>query len=233
MLLLLFSPKKQRSMDSSDRIEEMIKEIEDYSWDAILICGTWRSSKVEIWETQRGHIFCGETRCCNLAEQEMEIKNCRHWSHQRTCHFNNEQTQIYADECLLLSLGICRPPRRKIAHEKQRSTADHWRRLQHRTGPVKDIKRRSVGQQTFWECDKSGDWLKQWLMIRSTRYTNRRLKKQNTYRSAKGTEKQIDYILKKGNTSAWIKTSKQTTWSIWVWKRFEISKSKARVKQQR
>ena len=34
-------------------------------------------------------------------------------------------------------------------------------------------------------------------MIRSTRYTNRRLKKQNTYRSAKGTEKQIDYILKK------------------------------------
>ena len=62
---------------------------------------------------------------------------------------------------------------------------------------------------------------------------DRRLKKQNTYRSAKGTEKQIDYILKKGNTSAWIKTSKQTTWSIWVWKRFEISKSKARVKQQR
>ena len=34
-------------------------------------------------------------------------------------------------------------------------------------------------------------------MIRSTRCINRRLKKQNTYRSAKGTEKQIDYILTK------------------------------------
>ena len=64
-------------------------------------------------------------------------------------------------------------------------------------GPEKGIKQRSVGQQTFWECDKSGDWLKQWLMIHSTRFSNRRLKKQNTYRSAKGTEKQIDYILTK------------------------------------
>ena len=35
-------------MNSSDRIEEMIKEIEDYKWDAFLINETWRSSKVEI-----------------------------------------------------------------------------------------------------------------------------------------------------------------------------------------
>ena len=60
-------------MNSSDRIEEMTKEVEDYSWDAILISETWRSAKVEIWETHRGHIFCAETRGCNLAEQEMEI----------------------------------------------------------------------------------------------------------------------------------------------------------------
>ena len=57
LLYTVFTPKKTRSMNSSDRIEQMIDEIEDYRWDAILLNETWRSSKVEIWETQRGHFF--------------------------------------------------------------------------------------------------------------------------------------------------------------------------------
>ena len=34
---------KMRSMNSSDRIEEMIRELEGYRWDAVLLNETWRS----------------------------------------------------------------------------------------------------------------------------------------------------------------------------------------------
>ena len=47
--------KNTRSLNSSERLEEMHSELHDISWDAILISETWRQSK-EIWETQ-GHIM--------------------------------------------------------------------------------------------------------------------------------------------------------------------------------
>ena len=37
--------KKMRSMHSSERFEEMIYELEDYRWNAILLCETWRHNK--------------------------------------------------------------------------------------------------------------------------------------------------------------------------------------------
>ena len=45
-----------RSLNSSERIEEMHRELQDTSWDAVLISETWRQNK-EIWETQQGHIM--------------------------------------------------------------------------------------------------------------------------------------------------------------------------------
>ena len=42
-----------RSMNSSDRIEEMILVLEGYRWDAVLLNETWRPAKSEIWELQR------------------------------------------------------------------------------------------------------------------------------------------------------------------------------------
>ena len=66
-------------------------------------------------------------------------------------------------------------------------------------------------------------------MIRSTRYTNRAPEKNITRTDQwKVLRSKFNTFWKKGNTSAWMKTSKQTTWSIWVWKRFEISKSKGK-----
>ena len=70
-----------RSMHSSERIEEMVCELEGYRWDAILSSETWRQDKSEIWETHHKHIFMGsrkirqQTRCWNHAEQEVEAKN--------------------------------------------------------------------------------------------------------------------------------------------------------------
>ena len=58
---------------------------------------------------------------------------------ERAISTTNKQKFMQMSVCFSHS-GICRPPRRKIAlnnrkvHEKQRSTSDHLRRLQHRTG---------------------------------------------------------------------------------------------------
>ena len=51
--------KNMRSMHSSERIEEMICELEGYRWDALLLCETWRHDEAVIWETHHKHIFMG------------------------------------------------------------------------------------------------------------------------------------------------------------------------------
>ena len=94
MLLLLFSPKKQRSMNSSDRIEEMIKEIEDYSWDAILMeiiqsrdLGDskithflWRSTVLQSCWTRNGDIELSTLiTSANVPFQQRTNKNLCRW----------------------------------------------------------------------------------------------------------------------------------------------------------
>ena len=54
-----------RSMHSSERIEEMVCELEGYRWDAILLSETWRQDKSEIWETHHKHIFMGSGKYDN------------------------------------------------------------------------------------------------------------------------------------------------------------------------
>ena len=51
--------KNMRSMHTSERIQEMLCEVEGYRWDALLLCETWRHDKEEIWETHHKHIFMG------------------------------------------------------------------------------------------------------------------------------------------------------------------------------
>ena len=53
--------KNMRSMHSSERIEEMVCDLEGYRWDVILLLSeTWRQNKSEIWETHHKHIFTTE-----------------------------------------------------------------------------------------------------------------------------------------------------------------------------
>ena len=46
-----------KKMHSSAIIEEMVRELEGYRWDAILLSETWRQDKSEMWETHDKHIF--------------------------------------------------------------------------------------------------------------------------------------------------------------------------------
>ena len=48
-----------RSINSSERINEMVCEVEGYRWDAILMSETWRPDKSEIWKRHQKHMFMG------------------------------------------------------------------------------------------------------------------------------------------------------------------------------
>ena len=41
-----------RSMNTSERIDPMLSEAENYKWDAMLVAETWRAAEEEIWETE-------------------------------------------------------------------------------------------------------------------------------------------------------------------------------------
>ena len=56
--------KNTRSLNSSERLEEMLSELHKISWDAILISETLRQHK-EIWETQQGHIMVESGKFAN------------------------------------------------------------------------------------------------------------------------------------------------------------------------
>ena len=68
-------------------------------------------------------------------------------------------------------------------------------------GPGHGTECASVGRHKLNEGIKRGDWMKQWLMLQGYTAFNtmyrKTLEKQTTYRSPKGNEKQIDYILTK------------------------------------
>ena len=44
-------------MHSSEKIEELVTELEGYRWDAILLNETWRHEPDELWETHHKHIY--------------------------------------------------------------------------------------------------------------------------------------------------------------------------------
>ena len=51
--------KNVRSMHSSEKIEELVTELEGYRWDAVLLNETWRDEPAELWETCHKHIIMG------------------------------------------------------------------------------------------------------------------------------------------------------------------------------
>ena len=139
-----------RSMHSSEKIEEMVSELEGHRWDAILLSETWRHEQVEIWETHHKHIFMGFGKFDNkhgvgiMLNKKVEAENHRHRIHQRTCHHYHDPgkpSTHQTDECVLLPLGICQPSHRenvqddREAHSKlQKIHTHYWRRLQCRIG---------------------------------------------------------------------------------------------------
>ena len=63
--------KNMRSMHSSERIEEMICELEGCRWDGVLLNETRRPAKSESSETHHKHIFMGAGKYDKNTELEL------------------------------------------------------------------------------------------------------------------------------------------------------------------
>ena len=51
--------KNMRSMHSSERIEQMVCELEGYRWDSLLLCEMWRKKSQKSGKTHHKHMFMG------------------------------------------------------------------------------------------------------------------------------------------------------------------------------
>ena len=56
--------KNTRSMNTSERLEELFSELQQVAWDVVLVPETWRQGK-EMWETQQGHIMLESVKFTN------------------------------------------------------------------------------------------------------------------------------------------------------------------------
>ena len=85
-------PKNTRSLNSRDRIEEMIRETEGYKWDVILINETCRPSKAEICETHQEHIFMGAGKFENKLGVGIPLN--KRWRHIFLTDFISERAIV-------------------------------------------------------------------------------------------------------------------------------------------
>ena len=124
--------KNMRSIHLSERIQEMVCELEGYRWDAILMSETWRPEKSEIWETHQKHIFMGAGKYDNKhgvgimlnTKWQQQIIDTEHINERAitaTIVVNHQRIKLMSVYFLALE-DRCGPPRRKNVQNKSRNT---------------------------------------------------------------------------------------------------------------
>ena len=206
-----------RSMHSSEKIEELVTELEGYRWDAILLSETWRHEPAELWEIHHNHIFMGAGKYEN--KHGVGIMLNRRWRKRiiDTDYINERaiKTTILVNRRHIDLMSVYFPHQKYADHhiEKMYKTIEKHMTNNKKCipiiggdfnaelGPGKGTERKSVGMYTLNESNKRGDWFKSWLMLNDYSALNtmfkKTLQKQTSIVSPKGKEKQIDYILTK------------------------------------
>ena len=204
-------------MHSSEKIEELVTELEGYRWDAILLSETWRHEPAEIWETHHNHIFMGAGKYEN--KHGVGIMLNRRWRKRIVdTNYINERaikTTIMVNRRRIDLMSVYFPHSKYADHhiEKMYKTIEKHMPNNKKCipiiggdfnaelGPGKGSECKSVGKHTLNESNKRGDWLKSWLMLNDYSALNTMFRKtpqkQTSFVSPKGKEKQIDYILTK------------------------------------
>ena len=97
--------KNMRSMHSSEKIEELVSELEGYRWDAILLNETWRHAQAEIWDTHHKPIFM-------VPNKRWRKRINKEYINERaiTTHDLGEPSTQQVDECVLSPLKKCESP---------------------------------------------------------------------------------------------------------------------------
>ena len=209
--------KNMRSMHSSEKIEELVTELEGYRWDAILLSETWRHEPAELWETQHNHIFMGAGKYDN--KHGVGIMLNKRWRKRiiDTDYINERaiKTTILVNRQHIDLMSVYFPHSKYADHHIEKMYKTIEKHMTHNKkcipiiggdfnaelGPGKGTECKSVGKYTLNESNKRGDWLKSWLMLNDYSALNTMFKKtpqkQTSFVSPKGKEKQIDYILTK------------------------------------
>ena len=170
-----------RSMHSSERIEEMMSELEGYRRDAILLSGTWRHEQAELWETHHKYIFIGSGKFDNNHGVGTMLN--KRWR-QRII-----DTEYINERAITTTILVNRQHIKLMSvHFLHSKNADHHIEKMYTTiekhmvncdkcipiiggdfnaelGPGKGKECESVGRVTRNEGNKRGDRLKSWLML--------------------------------------------------------------------
>ena len=206
-----------RSMHSSEKIEELVTELEGYRWDAIPLSETWRHEPAEVWETHHNHIFMGAGE--NENKHGVGIMLNKRW---RKIIINTEyineraiKTTILVNRQHIDLMSVYFPHSKYADHHIENMYKTIEKHMTNNKkcipiiggdfnaelGPGMGSECKSVGKHTLNESNKRGDWLKSWLMINDYSALNTMFRKtpqkQTSFVSPKGKEKQIDYILTK------------------------------------
>ena len=178
--------KNTRSMNSSERLQELFSEIHQVAWDVILISVTWHQGK-EVWETQQGHIMVESGKFTN--KHGVAILLNRRWKN----HPDHQVEKTY--KTILTTI------------EKDKGMKIMGAGFNAELGPGEGIELSAVGHYTLNKANCRGEWMTQWLLENSLVALNTMYKKlpqkQVTYHTPMNGEKQLDYILTDRKHYSW------------------------------
>ena len=195
--------KNTRSLNSSERLEEMHSELHDIRWDAILISETWRQSK-EIWETQQGHIMVESGKFTNKHGVAILLnrrwKNCINWIQCACERVVAMSISIYKHPVVLMSVFL--PHSGFADHHVERTyktIIDTIKKekcakiiggdFNAELGPGEGVELSAVVHYTLNKVNGRGEWMTQWLLENKLVALNTMYQKipqkQVTYRSPK------------------------------------------------
>ena len=225
--------KNTRSLNSSERLEEMHSELHDIRWDATLISETWRQSK-EIWETQQSHIMVESGKFTNKHGVAILLnrrwKNCINWIQYACERVVAMSISIYKHPVVLMSVFL--PHSGFADHHVERTyktIIDTIKKekcakiiggdFNAELGPGEGVELSAVVHHTLNKVNGRGEWMTQWLLENKLVALNtmhqKIPQKQVTYRSPKNDEKQLDYVLLDKNTNLGAGTPNRPTFYTW------------------
>ena len=171
--------KNMRSMNSSERIEELSSELHQVTSDAILISETWRQGK-EIWETQQGHIMVESGKFTN--KHGVAILLNKRWKKPRSngynafasvwSHCRSQSTNNLSPwwACTCHTVAIPTTTSRKLTKQsfstigKEKCMKIIGGDFNAELGPGEGIELSSVGHYTLNKANCRGEWMTQWLL---------------------------------------------------------------------
>ena len=205
-------------MSSSERFEELLREVHGATWDVVLIFETWRSSK-EVWETEQGHVVIESGKFTNkhgvAIIMNSRWKNKINWVECASERVVAASVSVNKQPITLISAYLPHSgyPDHQVerTYETIRRVIDKDRYMKiiggdfnaERTG----VEQTSVGHYTLNKANCRGEWMTQWLFEKNLVALNTMYKKiqqkQVTHHTPKGVEKQLDYILTDKKHCCW------------------------------